>query len=398
MGRLGSTTSSDTTMGGTTLGSKARGDAYWRDVLGAALGTDQYPPIYGNPMTNDGGGNGLANLEVGKFAGRKLSVRFRCVKGGVLNSVNFYVKTGAGYSLGTNGSWKVDVQGDDGTANHFPDGSTIATVTAATPSALSPQTFTFGSPPTLVKGRLYHFVLTNPDASPTANYSSEDDVATDQLFVGGNGLTANQLQPGWLDTDLAMLWQDTAAPWVLTVHTPIFRCNYSGGATEGQCYNDALSGSALFNIFGTNWTRERFTVTGGDRKVTRVWVRVRKLGTPAAALTVKLISTPSGAPTTLDTLTLAAATVTTSYAWYSLALGAVRTLANGTEYAVELSSPLSANITNDYQEYPLVGGGGAGNGWTDPSVFSDGLNETTANSGTLWTAVSPQQDLQMFFT
>jgi len=330
--------------------------------------------IYGNAWQ----ANALANLEIGKFAGRQLDIRFVAERTKNVSSVVLYMKTGVGYSAGTGGTVNVSLQSDDGTSNHFPSGTQLDSSSAAPGNPASPvfRTFLFSGTVGLVKGTYYHLVLTNTDGSPTTNYVSLDDLAnnnnTAAPFYSSIPLLLNCSTNACFNT-LAILWQNTAPPWALkTNHIPIFAVNYADGSSQGQGYDDAAAGSGLFTIQGTNQAGQLLNPTS-DVTVGGVNVWVQKVGSPGALS----ISLQTAAGTVIETATIAAASIATSFAYASANFTSNHLLTGGSSYRVVLSS--AADVSNNYQVFPMDSG--ACCGFNVPSLLSTGNYQTNTGSG-----------------
>jgi len=114
----------------------------------------------------------LANTRIGPVQVQG-DYRFRATHTGTLAAIHTYFQTGTGYSGGTLGTYRIDLETDDGTPNHFASGTVLATTTELHPASHF-VTETFSSPAVISSGALYHVVYTNIDASPAISYSSLD--------------------------------------------------------------------------------------------------------------------------------------------------------------------------------------------------------------------------------
>ena len=143
-----------------SIGSAGTGSAAGGRVLKMAAGRivdtfDAYavhlyrliPDTYGCPWNADG----LANLEIGKQQGRRISFRFRAEHSGELESAALYLVFRAlGYYHGDGGQVLLELQTDDGTPEHRPSGTVVASSLVQDPMAKWNRTFTFGKPPRLI--------------------------------------------------------------------------------------------------------------------------------------------------------------------------------------------------------------------------------------------------------
>lgn len=341
------------------------------DSPGAPVGA-----IYGIPWAGDS----LANLEMGRQAGRHVAIRWRSTFTGSVTAIWIYHKAGAGYSLGTGGHVRMDIQSDDGTASHFPSGTVLATsgslVTANTPVVFQ---YPVTVPITLTAGTIYHFVFTNTDATPTANYVSKNSLDIEDHI--------NPIQKTISNDDLAVVWQDNGPPWVRHPdRTPIFTVDFADGTRRGQSYYDVLSVSGLKLIQGAN-NMVRLTFTPSQSlSVGRVWFRGWKLTGETVAL---LFSLKTSGGSTISSASLAAASIAVGTpgdpphgaAWYSVDLGA-QALAAGTTYRLELSCAAGAT---GYNTWPITAGGGAfGVQLVGENRFTDGYLEFTTTGSAGW--------------
>ncbi|HWC18492.1 MAG TPA: hypothetical protein VG498_15830, partial [Terriglobales bacterium] len=112
-------------------------------------------------------GDQLWNIQVGgsdcscAAPGVVASFRFRATSNSSLQAFRIYtLQRSSGYGSGNYGTLKVDLQTDDGSANHFPSGTTLSSLSITNIGSLGqmPQ-FTINSPP-LTAGQIYHLVFT----------------------------------------------------------------------------------------------------------------------------------------------------------------------------------------------------------------------------------------------
>jgi hypothetical protein len=86
---------------------------------------------YGSKWATDG----LANTVIGAGLVQG-DYRFRSTHTGKLASIRTYWQNGSGYGAGTGGSYRIDLETDDGTSNHFASGKVLATTTEPSPNSL----------------------------------------------------------------------------------------------------------------------------------------------------------------------------------------------------------------------------------------------------------------------
>lgn len=337
----------------------------------------------------------LANTRIGPVQVQG-DYRFRATHTGTLAAIHTYFQTGTGYSGGTLGTYRIDLETDDGTPNHFASGTVLATTTELHPASHF-VTETFSSPAVISSGALYHVVYTNIDASPAISYSS-----LDMLMLSSPGPTPSQ--PTIADTDWAHLYNagTIANPKWHWRHgategdyMPTLELVYGDGTIAGNGYMEVWVKTSRENISGSFEARETFTVSGGDRIATSFSVRLRK-DSGADPLTVTL-ETGSGA--TVESGTIPAAAFTTTDGWATYTFSTPRTLSSGATYDIILSAPGSSS----YSLFPIRKG--RNYNFDSPTFFSDGYAQLSTNGGSSWTnwpaetgVPSPDGDLQFFFT
>jgi hypothetical protein len=335
---------------------------------------------YGNPWNGDG----LINLEIGRSNGRLISYRFRAQYSGTVNGVQIFLVfrtfCSGCYANGDGGQVLVRLQSDDGTSQHLPSGIVLTSSLVTDPLRQWNRYVAFNSPVQLTQGKLYHLVFSNPDPDPINNYVSIDDLYNDRRLPN--------MQPGISDTDLAVVWKSSSSSnWEVNYgHTPIFSLYYADGKRQGQGYTDALSSSGLRSIYGSNKVRETFTVSGGNKTVTQVSVRLKKSGS-SGNLSVRLENADG---TLIEGGTIPASSVSTSYAWVTYIFNTSRTLLSGKSYNLVLSAPYG----DPYSIFPIQEG--TLYGFQTPSVFTEGKFQSS--SGSSWQEVRQGCDMQFYFT
>ena len=337
--------------------------------------------VYGCAWNADG----LANFEVGKVPGRMVSIRFRAEHSGVLGQVRLFFKFTSGksgYQSGNGGKILIEVEADDGSEQHLPSGVVLASVLLADPLAEAFPLLSFPPTAALEAGGLYHLVVANVDPQPETNWVSIDDLY-DQADVPG-------MQPGVDDTDLALLTTEDGTPWhVNHAHTPIVDIHYQDGFVQGQGYIDAWL-HLKRSISGASRVRERFLVSGADRTVTSVSVRMQRLRSPKP-LAIRL---ETGDGVLIEEGTIDGSLVGTTQTWVQYTFQTPRLLAAGQTYDVVVSA---APGRGRYSTYPLQEG--TAYGFTTPTMFRDGVAQYAA--GKQWRnflRVRTDFDLQLFFT
>jgi hypothetical protein len=348
------------------------------------------PPVtgvYGSGIGLDGLGNTSLG---GPGHPLKSTMRFRAALSGPLNAFRVYTLNAAspGYGGGTGGVARFSIQPDD-VGTHAPTGTILATV-GATPGNTAGQRVAFATPPSLVAGTLYHLVCENVDANPSANY-----FALDYVFRQN---PQTPMQPRFADLDWAHGYFDSGTWTWRQGYTPILDLEYAAGH-QGCGYMEASYGAGqVGQISGAPlMVRETFTVSGGNRSVSQVGVRlVRQSGSDPLIVT---LSAASGV--ILATASVPAASVNVggsgNYgeegAFTAVPLSVPVTLVNGTTYHLALSTA-SGTIY-----WAFTARRGSDYGYDPATYFADGVAEKTTDGAT-WSSlgrVAGENDLQFYF-
>lgn len=353
--------------------------------------------LYGMPWNADS----LNNIEIGSQVGRLVGLMFKAKTTTTLSRFAFALAYGSGYSLGTGGSVKVELFADDGSTLGAPTGSALATQTLSTPvgapsSEAMIEYSTFVGSAAVVAGNRYHLVMTQMDASPTANWVSLDGT------YNATPITA-QLQPAYANKDFQMkLFYSTSSPgWIdLTDVSPSpVNIHFADGTDLGWSVDYTPVAAALRTVGGTSRVRMNITPTGVTRVPTKVWVRLYRQTGTTQPLT---IAVQNSSRTVLASANVAASAIIALTAgsspadgtWVSIPLSGI-SIVSGTQLFLELSSP---SETVNYQIYPMRTAE-TGN-WSDKALtnrFGDGFWEYSTNSGTTWTEESSDVGYKMQF-
>lgn len=327
--------------------------------------------------------------------------RFRATHSGVLTAVHTFFICAPGYGAGTGGSYRVDLETDDGTANHFPSGSVLATTTELSPTSLF-TTETFSSPATISTGTLYHIVYTNIDGSPASNYCSLDmmwwkNPAPEPMQVTVPDLdwahicncSGTVVSPNWrrrsgVDGDDGN-------------YNPTLELVYGDGTTTGNGYMESWINTSRKTITGANQVREQIiSVSGGAKTVTSFTVRMKKdSGTDPLTFTLK-----SGA-SVLESGTIPASSFAPSGEfgdnWVTYTFLSPQVLSSGSSYSLVLSAP----STSQYSLFPIRKG--ITHNFSSGTFFADGHAQFSTSSGSSWSDwpdessnPSTEGDLQFF--
>ena len=233
-------------------------------------------------------------------------VRFRAEQSSDLTTVIFYYKgplrqtasclaapdpyalpecrTPPGYAGGTGGDLRLRLyaNGPDG----FPAGDPLASqFVAADPWDTAGRSITFSQPYRTEAGRVYHLVFENVDADPVSNYFSPNFAY--RHIPAEHAEETGPLHPRFADV---MDWGSgyfslASASWVnVPRNLPILGIGYANGTRQGMSYGEISrveSGVAVHQRVGKiggpgTMARQRFTVSGDDRSIRGVGVRLLK--------------------------------------------------------------------------------------------------------------------------
>jgi hypothetical protein len=351
---------------------------------------------YGTSYTMDG----IGNQVIGSSEGLRGALRFKAPKSGNVTAIRTWFKNASGgYGAGTGGTIRYSLQGD---SSNKPNGTMITsgtvTGTAQVPiGTLSPDNRFdlryFTAPGAIVAGNYYYIVFENLAADPVNNFLSINCTWTGAAWV---------TQP----RDDLGAWHQTLGDtgngaWTASAnyhYAPILELTFDDGTHWGQGYMEP----EVLNegrINGTSYkVRERFTVTGSDKVVTGVALRLsRTSGTENLVATLQ-----DSAGTTIDSTSIAISAVpiadpdveSMTGIYVSGAFSQARTLVVGQTYYIQFSTGTSTSLwTRGIQSGDIYG-------FTSGSHFSDGYAQQTTN-GSTWTTVSGLDvygDWQFYFT
>jgi hypothetical protein len=370
-------------------------------------------PVFPQPgaMSTYGPGLQFDVLDNMQAAQGDVDYRFRAAASSAVTGFiwyDVYVKGGAtagcsgaqcecdGYGCGTGGTIDICIYTDDGSPDHLPTdpltqqstGLQMQPLACASPSNLRSGTMlrteTFTTPPQLIAGTLYHLHWHNADPDPAKNFVSVDD---DCVWH-----PSTPRQPNIPDADLAVLSIYNNGEKVIVTpsatDTPIYQLNYADGTTQGQGYIGSWNGAPA-DITGASEVREQFTVSGADRTVSKVSVRVNRVA-GSSSLTVTLATSdgnileqgeipasqfPLGEALTSDS----AASENVAPAWGSYTFASPHLLALGQSYQLILSSPDNTK----FQSYGIEKG--SGYNFAISSYFNDGYGQFSLDNGNTWT-------------
>jgi hypothetical protein len=319
-----------------------------------------------------------------------------------VKAVLFQPRWGSGYSGGDGGQYRVSIQTDDGTRRHHPSGRRLASLTWRPGNRLNNgyvRRFVFPRPPRLQKGRIYHLVFKNLDPQPSRNYVSINELFTFERL--------HPRQPRFADGIYAVINGSSAYgsgdSWSVDPrHTANMDIVYANGRHDGLAYLNAKR-DEWGPISGERMVRERFTVRGRDRRVSRACVRVgRQRGDSPLLIHLEDSSGRAIVSRRVESARRIpfhrAGANDDNGDWVCTRLGRTRTLQRGRVYALRLST----SSDTQYSMTPLL----ARDFTTDGAGFhmrsfhfSSGQGQRSSNGGRSWVPLysSYPQNIQFYF-
>ncbi len=350
----------------------------------AAIQPEAPTGIYGSGIASDDKDNY-------QLSGRRLSHRFRASTTSELLSVRVQQRGGPVYSDGDGGNVRISLQTDDGSRAHRPSGEILAEVTVQPGNPEGEWTtyeaWAFPEPAEVAAGELYHVVFENTAATP-----GDDYISINEIFVWEPD---EPRQPALLD-EYAVLY-DEGDGWKLERNaTADMDLSYADGSHDGVAYIHNMCDRYGVIAGPDQLVRERFTVSGGDRVVDGVAVRLKR----TSGSDDLVISVERDDGTILEELAVPAAEVPqadpgcadSQADWVTVSLTAPLTLEDGETYDLRLST----GIGSQYTAEPIREA-------TDQGMssyrFIDGGAERSTDGGSSWSALYPWSpvDLQFYF-
>ncbi|MBN1621259.1 MAG: fibronectin type III domain-containing protein, partial [Endomicrobiales bacterium] len=293
------------------------------------------------------------------LSSRKVSYRFIAQSSKTLRQARFFLAL-----LNGSPELEVEIQTDDGSADHLPSGSLAwagAEDTSIFPEEASWVSATLDTPGALVQGTTYHIVI-KPVFVDASNNSSP--IYTDPVNTS------------WINESKTNAGRGVcfASPnWTAQSHEPVYILGFNDSTYEGNPY----SGFSDVTIAGeTNYAGETFKVSQ-DIGVDQVHFLVKKTGAPTDSLYYEIRRVlPSDLFITSGTLAIEA-NVGTSYAWKGKPMTGYK-LESGNTYRAILRSPGSEPGVN----YFVKNAGLAIDKSPYKHLTYDGINSTVYINGT----------------
>jgi len=373
--------------------------------------TSRLPPPDPEPPTTDAprvygpriGGTSLANTRIG-FDDIRASYRFRAARSAGLEGIRIYIVADEeGYGAGTGGVLRISLRPDDGTAQHHPSKTVLTQIDAVHPAGGAGNLYTFPDQPALTAGELYHIVFANVDPRPQQNY-----VSLNGAFQFDVPKSADPWQHGYDNLDWAQLIRFGSGDWSYGsggAITPIMDLVYLDGSHQGMGYVEFWSGAPrqTKDITGAqDMARERFTVSGGDRRVRSVTVRLKRVD-GSGPIVIQLEDSDGrvieeGAIPASKIAVSDPADRSNDATWATHTFKSPITLRHGDTYHLRLSTDASTTYNvSAIRE-------GTSFGYDRATYFADGTAEETADGGAMWQAPfawdkpNPEGDWQIYFT
>jgi hypothetical protein len=222
-----------------------------------------------------------------------------------------------------------------------------------------------------VDGRIYHIVFHNIDPQPTVNYASVDG-----LYVFS---ATSPMQPGTPDADWGQSIRLGTGSWQSQRKlTPIMGLTYANGRTAGMGYMEVWP-YTYQNISGVATAREQFTVSGGNRLVSSVSVRLMR----ASGSSPLVLRLETAAGTLVEQVTIPAADIAVGVpgthgagpVWATARFAASHALVSGQTYNLVLSAP-SGTV---YSVFAIRQG--SAYGYPSGTYFTDGTAQYNDGAG-----------------
>lgn len=371
--------------------SLAIGTLFLGTACGIGGGAAASPPVTGVNLYGSGiNADDLANVVIGwdtatDTCNRSLGYRCRVGFTGSLLAIRpkfVWSTVKQGYSLGNGGRIQVQIQSDDGSADHYPSGAVLASLEYDQPitqGQYSPL-LTFPNPAKLLAGGTYHVVFRNIAADPRADF-----VSLDHLYMWNANKPA---QPLLSNLDLAVLERGGDGAWMVyrrgTGHslTPILELVFEEGNAQGQGYVHGYGQTTSAGwvnpkpISGSQAVRETFTVSGTDRTVSSVSVRVNRVigASPLAIRLERSDGTLVGQGSVLVPVGLVRGT-TSNETWATVHFPTPVKLLVGAGYHLVLSCPADTIHTTHALEK------GKASGYSPATYFTDGYAQFNGGAG-----------------
>lgn len=384
--------------------------------LTIVLGNVPFQGAYGSAIAGDA----LANTQVGGPVGpKKVFIRFRAGQSSPIVSMRFAFLSSdyPGYGAGTGGLWTLSLYADDGSDEHFPAGDPLMPPQQVPADKISDngKKIVLAQPYAATAGKIYHFVFENID-QPAINYFSINSWYR-RIPEGG------QLNPKNPDSDWGIGYYYGGVWTNRKSFSPIAEVMYGNGGYQGMSYGEAsyacptipgqgtcINQQLVGQIEGPSKTiRQTFTVSGGNKLVSGLGIRLLRQPGAVSDLTVSLrnASDQEIASAIIPASSVAegpAPTYSYPASWddvgqnarfVTAAFSQSHTLIEGQTYSLRFS-----NSQGTYWAW-VIRGMTPFYGYSPHTAFADGWSEYSVNGGSTWESlgrVYRESDLQFYLT
>jgi hypothetical protein len=369
-------------LGGGTAGGATRGAVHANQLK------QQYPALYDEDLPYNGLFYGLGfsadqYLATPLKAGADWAGRFRATRTGTVTHISWqnrwdWSDVGA-YSVGDGGRIFGELRADDGSNNHYP-GALLATTQAYIPTAEGVNNFVqlaLDTPVAIEAGKLYHIVMKQSGSNfATINHSKWVNCTSPRggPYYGNDSVMLEAHSGGWRTYGASSVSQFSCA-------APYFRLTYSDGVAVSP--SGGWSGNiTLVTIGRATHGRERFTVSGPDRRVTGVWTRIRRRDASPLIMELKDASGAVLMSTSVPAIMFDGGSFTAeggSVGWKYIPFQTMVPLQSRKEYTFEIHSSGSFDIQGSIDLVKF------GHFTSDLHLWTDGVAELSRNSGKNWT-------------
>ncbi len=326
------------------------------------------------------GADAIANINIGGDENIAVAYRFVSDNNSTLVAFRPHMKAAgnSGYSGGTYGTIRASIRTDN---NGYPSGTSLAS-TDFVYDANWPE-IPFSSPATLTKGTAYHIVFTNIDPDPTVNFFSLNHMFR---FTATTPQHPNRDDNNWHVTMSrnGSAWGPVSGGWGSdNTYSPDIDLRFGNGSHQGQGYIDVDTANGCIISGSNSMCREGIVVSGGDKTVTGVGVRIAK--TSGNGKLVVRLEDQNGS--LIDSVSMSVSSVpvfnreadSEAGRWINGSFSQARTLVNGSTYYLRLSTDNNTSLwTRGIQ------GGVSWPGFHPSTVFTDGFMQYTTNGGSSW--------------
>jgi hypothetical protein len=366
------------------------------------------PTAQAQQATHYGSGlaaHSLGNLSIGTTSKAENSIRFRPTQSGLLNQVQVYwiFKNTIGYHDGDGGVMRITLRTDDGSIQHRPSQTILATLTF-TPDLpqYNPQSkwdirfnkLSFSSPPEIVAGNLYHLHFENIHSDPANNW-----ISLNNMFHWSQ--SPDNSLPTTDATDLAILRRNNKGSWSrVNGFSPIMgfyidtdhdgTVDYSHGQSYMEFWGASYSG---LKLNGTMRVRQSLQPSTSI-KITALNINIgHYLGASPVYYMIKdatgkILANGEIAASHLPIATQVAncpqGTGDYCHYWTHSALSTSTTLLEDQTYYLELYT----TSDSEYRLNMIRDGGNTSYDLPDNGAFSDGHTQYSINNGTSWSGVT----------